>query len=228
MGRGHRTGEPAIRILLAEDDEELAVRLLRGLNQAGFVVERARHGDEALELGRDPTLDAIVLDLGLPKRQGLDVLADLRLEGVATPVLILTAQGTWAEKVQGLNQGADDYLTKPFHMPELVARLNALVRRAAGFAQSLLRHGDLSLDVATGEVLRSGEQVELTALEFRMLKFFMMRPRHVVSQGELVEHLYSGEDARESNTVEVYISRLRRKIGAERIRTIRGLGYRFG
>jgi len=217
-----------VHILLVEDDDELAARLARGLGQAGFVVERASDGNDGFELALQPQMEVIILDLGLPGKPGLEVLREIRSRGVATPVLVLTARGTWADKVAGLNEGADDYLTKPFHLPELIARLNALRRRTAGHASSVLRFEDLALNVATGEVTRNDEPLELTALELRMLKYFMHRVRHVVSQSDLVEHLYSLDDMRESNTIEVYVSRLRRKIGPEKIRTIRGLGYRFG
>lgn len=179
-------------------------------------------------MGLDGSFDAIVLDLGLPGEDGLTVLTRWRDTGLSTPVLILTARGTWSEKVEGLNQGADDYLTKPFHLPELTARINALLRRGTGSAGALLSHDGLTLNPATSEVRLDGEPIDLTALEFRMLRYFMHRPRHLVSQSELTEHLYSLEGMRESNTVEVYVSRLRRKIGADRIKTVRGLGYRFG
>lgn len=217
-----------MHILLVEDDDELAARLERGLGQAGFVVERASDGHDGLELALQPQMDVIVLDLGLPGKSGLEVLRELRLRGVATPVLVLTARGTWADKVGGLNEGADDYLTKPFHLPELIARLNALRRRTGGHASSMLTFSDLTLNDVSGEVTRNGAPIDLTALELRMLKYFMHRVRHVVSQSDLVEHLYSLDDMRESNTIEVYISRLRRKIGPDKIKTIRGLGYRFG
>jgi DNA-binding response OmpR family regulator len=213
---------------LVEDDNELAARIGRGLTQAGFVVERAVDGNDGYELGLQPQMEIIVLDLGLPGKPGIEVLKEWRAQGVMTPVLVLTARGTWVDKVGGLNEGADDYLTKPFHLPELVARLHALRRRGWGHASNLLKHDDLTVNLATGEVLRGEELLELTALELRMLKYFMNRTRHVISQSELVEHLYSAEDMRESNTVEVYVSRLRRKIGAEKIKTLRGLGYRFG
>jgi two-component system OmpR family response regulator len=217
-----------LHILLVEDDDELASRLERGLRQAGFVVERASDGHDGLELALQPQIDMIVLDLGLPGKSGLEVLREIRSRGITTSVLVLTARGTWADKIGGLNDGADDYLTKPFHLPELIARLNALRRRSSGHASSALVFEDLSLNVASGEVMRNGEPVDLTALELRMLKYFMHRIRHVVSQSDLVEHLYNVDDMRESNTIEVYISRLRRKIGSDKIRTIRGLGYRFG
>jgi len=217
-----------VHVLLVEDDNELATRINRGLTQAGFVVERAVDGDDGFELGLQSQMDMIVLDLGLPGKPGLEVLKEWRARGVGTPVLILTARGTWTDKVSGLNEGADDYLTKPFHVPELVARLHALRRRGWGHASNILKHDDLTVNLATGEVTRGDELLELTALELRMLKYFMNRIRHVISQSELVEHLYNSDDMRESNTIEVYVSRLRRKIGAERIKTLRGMGYRFG
>lgn len=217
-----------MHVLLVEDDDELGARIGRGLTQAGFVVERATNGDDGLEIGLQPQIDIIVLDLGLPGMPGLEVLRQLRARGVTTPVLVLTARGTWVDKVGGLNEGADDYLTKPFHLPELIARLNALRRRSWGRASNLLEYQDLSVNLATGEVLLADAPLELTALELRMLKYFMSRVRHVISQSELVEHLYSVDGMRESNTIEVYISRLRRKIGADKIKTLRGLGYRFG
>lgn len=217
-----------MHVLLVEDDNELATRINRGLTQAGFVVERAVDGDDGFELGLQSQMDMIVLDLGLPGKPGLEVLKEWRARGVGTPVLILTARGTWTDKVSGLNEGADDYLTKPFHVPELVARLHALRRRGWGHASNILKHDDLTVNLATGEVTRGDELLELTALELRMLKYFMNRARHVISQSELVEHLYSSEDMRESNTIEVYVGRLRRKIGAEKIKTLRGMGYRFG
>ncbi len=217
-----------MHVLLVEDDDELATRIVRGLTQASFVVERAANGDDGLELGLQPQMDIIVLDLGLPGMPGLEVLRQLRARGVTTPVLVLTARGTWVDKVAGLNEGADDYLTKPFHLPELIARLNALRRRSWGRASNLLEYQDVSVNLATGEVLLANVPLELTALELRMLKYFMNRVRHVISQNELVEHLYSVDGMRESNTIEVYISRLRRKIGSDKIKTLRGMGYRFG
>lgn len=217
-----------MHVLLVEDDNELATRINRGLTQAGFVVERAVDGDDGFELGLQSQMDMIVLDLGLPGKPGLEVLKEWRARGVGTPVLILTARGTWTDKVSGLNEGADDYLTKPFHVPELVARLHALRRRGWGHASNILKHDDLTVNLATGEVTRGDELLDLTALELRMLKYFMNRIRHVISQSELVEHLYNSDDMRESNTIEVYVGRLRRKIGAEKIKTLRGMGYRFG
>jgi two-component system, OmpR family, response regulator len=217
-----------VHVLLVEDDNDLAARITRGLTQAGFLVERAVDGEDGLELGLQPQVDMIVLDLGLPGKSGLEVLKEWRARGVVTPVLILTARGTWVDKVGGLNEGADDYLTKPFHLPELVARLHALGRRGWGHASNVLKHEDLTVNLNTGEVICGGAPVEMTALELRMLKYFMNRARHVISQAELIDYLYNGEESRESNTIEVYIGRLRRKIGAEKIKTLRGMGYRFG
>ncbi len=217
-----------MHVLLVEDDNDLAARITRGLTQAGFLVERAVDGEDGLELGLQPQVDMIVLDLGLPGKSGLEVLKEWRARGVVTPVLILTARGTWVDKVGGLNEGADDYLTKPFHLPELVARLHALGRRGWGHASNVLKHEDLTVNLNTGEVTCGGAPVEMTALELRMLKYFMNRARHVISQAELIDYLYNGEESRESNTIEVYIGRLRRKIGAEKIKTLRGMGYRFG
>lgn len=217
-----------MHVLLVEDDNDLAARITRGLTQAGFLVERAVDGEDGLELGLQPQVDMIVLDLGLPGKSGLEVLKEWRARGVVTPVLILTARGTWVDKVGGLNEGADDYLTKPFHLPELVARLHALGRRGWGHASNVLKHEDLTVNLNTGEVICGGAPVEMTALELRMLKYFMNRARHVISQAELIDYLYNGEESRESNTIEVYIGRLRRKIGAEKIKTLRGMGYRFG
>lgn len=219
--------EAAIRILLIEDDNELAERLASGLSPAGFVVERADNGADGYAMGMDDTYAAAILDLGLPEMQGLDVLKRWRAADRKTPVLILTARGTWAEKVDGLNAGADDYITKPFHIPEVAARLKALIRRSLGIATPILTHRGISLDTASSRVLLNDEPIELTARELKMLNYFMHRVGRVISQAELSEHLYALDEARESNTIEVYVSRLRRKLGADVITTVRGLGYRM-
>ncbi len=219
--------EAAIRILLVEDDRDIAQRLGEGLAEAGFSVEYAFNGPDGLALGTDDSFDAAVLDLGLPQMQGLDVLKAWRRKDRNFPVLILTARGTWSEKVDGLNAGADDYITKPFHVPEVAARLKALIRRSAGQASSVLTHGRLTLDTTTGKATYDGAPIELTASELRMLNYFMHRIGRIVSQGELTEHLYATVDSRESNTIEVYVSRLRRKTSTDLIKTIRGLGYRM-
>jgi two-component system OmpR family response regulator len=210
-----------------EDDRDLAQRLGEGLAEAGFSVEYAFNGPDGLALGIDDAFDAVVLDLGLPQMQGIDVLRAWRGENRNFPVLILTARGTWSEKVDGLNAGADDYITKPFHIPEVTARLKALIRRTAGQASAVLTHGRLTLDTTTGKASYNGSPIELTASELRMLNYFMHRVGRIVSQAELSEHLYSTDDSRESNTIEVYVSRLRRKTSTDLIKTIRGLGYRM-
>ena len=216
-----------MRILLVEDDDEIAKRLTTGLSQAGFTVERADNGTDGYTMGLDEEYAAAVLDLGLPEMQGIDVLKRWRSAHRALPVLILTARGTWAEKVDGLNAGADDYVTKPFHVPEVAARLRALVRRASGLASAVLTHRGIELDTGSGSVLLNGTPVKLTAREMKMLTYFLHRIGRIVSQAELAEHLYALVDSRESNTIEVYVSRLRRKLGADIITTVRGLGYRM-
>ena len=216
-----------MRILLVEDDDEIAKRLTTGLSQAGFTVERADNGTDGYTMGLDEEYAAAVLDLGLPEMQGIDVLKRWRSAHRALPVLILTARGTWAEKVDGLNAGADDYVTKPFHVPEVAARLRALVLRASGLSSAVLTHRGIELDTGSGSVLLNGTPVKLTAREMKMLTYFLHRIGRIVSQAELAEHLYALEDSRESNTIEVYVSRLRRKLGADIITTVRGLGYRM-
>lgn len=178
-------------------------------------------------MGTEDTYDAAILDLGLPQMPGLDVLKKWRASGVKMPVLVLTARGSWPEKVDGLNAGADDYITKPFHVPEVAARLNALIRRSAGLTSAVMTHKGITLDAGAGKVELDGTPVDLTAKELRMLNYFMHRLGRVVSQAELTEHLYTADEGRESNTIEVYVSRLRRKLGADVIKTIRGLGYRM-
>lgn len=217
-----------MRILLVEDDSELAARLAAALGEAGFAVDHAYDGEEALYLGQTETFDAVVLDLGLPRLSGFEVLQRWRRSGSVMPVLVLTARNSWTERVDGLNAGADDYLGKPFQAAEVVARLRALMRRSNGAPSPVLTHGDLVLDPAAGAVLVDGEAVELTARELRILEYLMHRKGRIVSQSELIDHVYSLGDQRESNTIEVYVGRLRRKLGREVIRTIRGLGYRVG
>lgn len=225
--RGPQIGERVIRILLVEDDMEISNRLADGLARLGFAVERADNGADGYAMGLDDDYDAAVLDLGLPQMPGLEVLQKWRASGVKMPVLVLTARGSWPEKVDGLNAGADDYITKPFHVPEVAARLNALIRRSAGLTSSTLSHNGITLDIGAGRVALDGTPVDLTAKELRMLNYFMHRIGRVVSQTELTEHLYTADEGRESNTIEVYVSRLRRKLGAGVIKTIRGLGYRM-
>lgn len=221
-------GRIVINILIVEDEADLSARIGKAVRQSGFVCEFADNGRDAVLMGQDGEYDAIVLDLGLPELSGVEVLKSWRQMNVNAPVLILTARNSWTEKVEALNLGADDYLTKPFHTPELVARLNALLRRVAGQGTPTLRQENLELDVACGRVTLDGVLLELTAFEYKLLRYFMSRVGHIVSQSEITEHLYALDDMRGSNTIEVYISRLRRLIGSSKIKTIRGLGYRFG
>ncbi|GAA0196475.1 response regulator transcription factor [Brevundimonas nasdae] len=217
-----------MRILLVEDDEELARRLKLGLGEAGFAVDHAADGETAVELGETQVFDAVVLDLGLPRLPGLEVLRRWRAKRRNMPVLVLTARDAWTERVDGLNAGADDYLGKPFQTAEVVARLRALVRRSAGDASPILVHEDVRLDVTGGAATLEGRPVDLTARELRILGYLMHRQGRIVSQAELMDHVYALDDIRESNTIEVYVGRLRKKLGKDCIRTIRGLGYRVG
>ncbi len=202
-------------------------RLAEGLKAAGFVVECIGDGADGRAMGERDDYDAVILDLGLPGVPGMDILKGWRTKGRHMPVLVLTARESWQDKVDGLNAGADDYVTKPFHVAEVVARLHALLRRRSGASSPALSHKDIVLDMSTGRVTRAGEPVEMTARELRMLAYFMHRPGRVISQTELGEHLYAMNEERESNTIEVYVSRLRRKLGPALITTIRGLGYRL-
>jgi len=217
-----------MRILLVEDDPELARRLSDGLRSEGYVIEHAATGRMGLGLGRDEEFDAAILDLGLPDMQGVEVLRQWRKAERVMPVLILTARGSWTEKVEGLNAGADDYVTKPSHVQEIAARLRALMRRSAGRSSPVLTHNDIELSPASGTVTVAGKPVELTAQEFRVLNYFMHRHGRMISQNELIEHLYPLEEERDPNTIEVYIARLRRKLGRDVIKTHRGLGYKLG
>jgi len=216
-----------MRILLVEDDPDLSRQLKQSLGDAGYAVDYAADGEEAQFLGETEPYDAIILDLGLPKIDGVSVLERWRRENVSTPVLILTARGAWSEKVGGFDAGADDYLTKPFHTEELLARLRALVRRAAGHASPSLACGALRLDPRAARASVDGEPVRLTSLEYRLLHYLMLHQGRVISRTELVEHLYDQDFDRDSNTIEVFVGRLRKKIGPDRIETVRGLGYRL-
>jgi two-component system OmpR family response regulator len=216
-----------MRILLVEDEPDISRQLKAALTDAGYVVDVASDGEEGQFLGETEPYDAVVLDLGLPKVDGVSVLERWRRAGLATPVLILTARGGWSDKVAGFDAGADDYLTKPFHTEELLARLRALLRRAAGHAQPQLSCGDLRLDPKAARATVNGEPLRLTSLEYRMLHYMMMHRDRVISRTELVEHLYDQDFDRDSNTIEVFIGRLRKKVGSDRIETVRGLGYRL-
>jgi two-component system, OmpR family, response regulator len=216
-----------MRILLVEDDPTLRAQLRTGLQDAGYVVDQADNGRDAQHLGETEPFDAAVLDLGLPMLDGLSVLQSWREGGRAMPVLILTARDTWHEKVAGIDAGADDYLAKPFHMEELLARLRALIRRAQGLASPLLQCGALALDTRSGRVTLNGQPVGLTSHEHRLLAYLMHRPARVVSRTELIEHLYAQDFDRDSNTIEVFIGRLRKKLPPQAIETVRGMGYRL-
>ncbi len=217
-----------MRILIAEDEALLAKRLAAALGGHGYAVDLAPDGERADFLVRTESYDAVLLDLGLPRIDGLTLLARWRAGGLALPVLVLTARGSWSEKVRGIDGGADDYLTKPFQMEELLARLRALIRRASGQLTPELRCGAVALDPRTSVVTLDGRPVKLTGHELRVLSYLLHHRGRVVSQGELVEHIYAQSFDRDSNTVEVFIARLRRKLGAATIETVRGLGYRIG
>jgi two-component system OmpR family response regulator len=216
-----------MKILVVEDEERLSRELQRALSEAGYAVDCAADGERAEFLGQTERYDAVVLDLGLPKIDGLTVLRRWRAAGLSVPVLMLTARGSWHEKVQGIDSGADDYVAKPFAMEEVLARLRALIRRAGGQASPELRCGALALDPRGAKVTVNGAPVKLTSHEFRVLSYLMHHPGRVVSQAELTEHIYAENADRDSNTVEVFVARLRRKLGGSFIQTLRGLGYRM-
>jgi two-component system response regulator PhoP len=217
-----------MRILVVEDEPNLSAQLKSRLGEEGFIVDVAMDGEEGLYYGREYDYDAAVVDLGLPKLDGMDLIAELRRENRDFPVLVLTARGNWQDKVEGLEAGADDYLTKPFQVEELLARLNALMRRAAGYASPVIEQGGLRLDTAKKEVRVDDALVELTAYEYKVLEYLMLNPSRVVSKTELTDHLYEQDFDRDSNVIEVFVGRLRKKLNpVNPIRTIRGQGYRF-
>src|SRR5215471_9775661 len=216
-----------MRVLVVEDETALARQLTSALGAAGYVVDCAADGARADFLGTTEQYDAVVLDLGLPKVDGLTLLRRWREAGLLVPVLVLTARGSWHERVIGIDGGADDYVTKPFEMEEVLARVRALIRRAGGQAASELRCGAILLDPRAARVTVNGTAVHLTAHEFRVLSYLMHHRGRVVSQSELLDHIYAKDGDRDSNTVEVFIARLRKKLGAGSIATVRGLGYRM-
>ena len=217
-----------MRILVVEDEAVLQEQLGQYLKEHGYAVDQAGDGEEGLYYGREYDYDAAIIDLGLPKLGGIDLIDTLRREEIRFPILILTARGHWQDKVNGLEAGADDYLTKPFHMEELSARLNALVRRAAGYASPVLEQGPLALDTNKKEVRVNDDAVDLTAYEYRVLEYLMLNPSRVVSKTELTDHLYDQDFDRDSNVIEVFVGRLRKKLDpVNPIRTVRGQGYRF-
>jgi len=218
-----------MRLLLVEDNVPLADELVSTLSRQGYAVDWLADGRDAVHQGASEPYDLIVLDLGLPGIPGLEVLQKWRGEGLSTPVLILTARGSWAERIEGLKAGADDYLTKPFHPEELQLRIQALLRRARGLAnQPTLEAAGLHLDEGRQCVTREGEEIQLTAAEFRLLRYFMLHPEQILSKSHLAEHLYDGENERDSNVIEVHVNHLRRKLGRAVVETRRGQGYRFG
>jgi two-component system OmpR family response regulator len=214
-----------MRILVVEDDQDLSRQIVTALSQAGYAVDVAFDGEEGHFLGDTEPYDAIILDLGLPKLDGLSVLESWRKDGRCVPVLILTARDRWNDKVAGIDAGADDYVAKPFHIEEVLARVRALLRRSTGHATSEIECGSLRLNTKLARVTLEGRPLKLTSLEYRLLAYLMHHQGRVVPRLELVEHLYEQDFDRDSNTIEVFIGRLRKKIATDMIQTVRGLGY---
>ncbi|MGE5094671.1 MAG: response regulator transcription factor [Betaproteobacteria bacterium] len=217
-----------MRVLLAEDDRELSARLRGELAKRGFAVDVAPDGVDAQHLGDEEPYDAVILDLGLPGRPGLEVLRHWRAKGNAVPVLVLTARDAWHEKVAGFEAGADDYLAKPFHVEELHARLGALIRRAHAQPAGIVAVGGLNLDETQQAVTLGGRRIALSGVEFRLLRYFMLHPGQILSRSHLAAHIYDDAAEHDSNVIEVYVNRLRNKLGASFITTRRGQGYVFG
>ncbi|MEY4502342.1 MAG: hypothetical protein RIS52_2232 [Pseudomonadota bacterium] len=216
-----------MRILLVEDDREIARRLVSRLNTYGFIVEHAADAEAALDWPDGDKFVALIVDIGLPGMNGLQLVERWRGRSLSAPIMVLSARGSWQEKVDGLNRGADDYIVKPVRAEEVSARLHALVRRAAGHSSACIAAGGITLDPGTKAVCVGGAPVELTQIEYRLLHLFILRAGHILAQGDILDHLYPMSRERDLNTVEVHIGRLRRKIGREAISTVRGLGYRF-
>ncbi len=220
-----------MRLLIIEDEEVIRESLAARLRGVGFGVETAKDGEEGLYFAREYPIDLAVIDLGLPKLSGLEIIETLRREGKSYPILILTARDRWQDKVDGLGAGADDYVAKPFHVEEIIARVNALLRRAGGWSSSELTAGPISLDTASQLLRVDGHAVELTGHEYKILEHLMLRAGHVISKTELTERLYDQDFERDSNVIEVFIGRLRKKLDPENtlkpIETLRGRGYRF-
>ena len=214
-----------MRILVVEDDKRIAAEVTRALTAAGYVVETSGDGEDAWFRGDTEDYGAVILDLGLPKMDGLSVLKRWRANGRRMPVLILTARGSWAERVAGIDAGADDYLPKPFRVEELLARLRSIIRRSAGHAAPVVRVGDLSLDERQMKIFVRGIPVDLSPLEYRLAAYLILHRGRVISQQELSENIYGQEDAHDSNAIEVLVGRVRRKIGTDIIETRRGFGY---
>jgi len=220
-----------MRLLVVEDESLLREQLEQGLSKQGYVVDTAENGKTGLYYATEYEYDAAIIDLGLPEIDGISLIKQTRSSGKKFPILILTARGDWQDKVAGLDAGADDYVVKPFQLEEILARLNALLRRAAGFATSVLEFDSINLDIAAKRLTVSGENVDLTAYEYKMLEYLMMNPGKVVSKTELTEHLYAQDYDRDSNVLEVFVRRLRQKLDPAQtlkpIETVRGQGYRF-
>ncbi|MCJ8323057.1 MAG: response regulator transcription factor [Rhizobiales bacterium] len=216
-----------MRLLLVEDDKDLNRQIKAALEDGGYVVDAAFDGEDGHFLGSSENYDAVILDLGLPLMDGISILESWRREDRKMPVLILTARDRWNEKVAGFDAGADDYVAKPFHMEELLARLRALIRRAAGHASSEISCGPILLDTKTSRIYVNELQVKLTSLEFRLLSYMLHQQGRVISRTELVEHLYDQDFDRDSNTIEVFVGRIRKKLGVNMLQTVRGLGYQL-
>ncbi len=216
-----------MRVLVVEDDADLNRQLVQAFREAGYVVDSAKDGEEGHFLGETEPYDVVVLDIGLPRLDGISVLEQWRRAGRMMPVLILTARDRWSDKVQGIDAGADDYVAKPFHIEEVLARVRALVRRAAGHASNEIEAGPVRLDSKSGRVTVDGNPIKLTSHEYRVLEYLMHHRDRVVSRTELIEHLYDQDFDRDSNTIEVFIGRLRKKMPPDLIETVRGLGYRI-
>ncbi|AYG65587.1 MULTISPECIES: response regulator transcription factor [unclassified Rhizobium] len=216
-----------MRILIVEDDTNLNRQLAEALKEAGYVVDTAFDGEEGHFLGDTEPYDAIILDIGLPEMDGITVLEKWRGAGRTVPVLILTARDRWSDKVAGIDAGADDYVAKPFHVEEVLARIRALIRRAAGHASSEIVCGPVRLDTKSSKATVDGKPLKLTSHEYRLLAYLMHHKGEVVSRTELVEHMYDQDFDRDSNTIEVFVGRLRKKMGVDLIETVRGLGYRI-
>lgn len=220
-----------MRLLLVEDEADLRTRLIQRLQAEGYVLDAAGDGETGLYLGEEYPIDAAVIDIGLPVMDGIELIRRWRRDGRSFPILILTARGKWEEKVEGLEAGADDYLVKPFHFEELLARLRALLRRSGGWANSLLSCGPVELDIGSKSVTVNGAAVELTAYEYRVLEYLMTHAGEVLSKGAITEHIYAEDAERDSNVLEVLVGRLRRKLDPDRliepIATVRGQGYVF-
>jgi len=217
-----------VRLLVVEDDPDLNRQLVSSLSEAGYAVDAALDGMEGHFLGDTEPYDAVILDLGLPQKDGISVLEQWRRDDRKMPVLILTARDRWSDKVAGMDAGADDYVAKPFHMEEILARVRALLRRSTGHAKNEIEIGPLRLDTKTSRVTVDGSPIKLTSHEYRLLAYLMHHCGRVVSRTELVEHLYDQDFDRDSNTIEVFVGRLRKKIPDDLIETIRGLGYCLG